>query len=217
MINIPEKNISRRGIFTKQVIKEIEEPKPKKKRFNFHFKKFSFKKKESHSKVFRNKKKWVIGSLVAVVLLTGGVGYGIYDYMYQNDPRIIYQKKLKTLTQEVSQSVSLPSNETPVTATVSNVSKLPDEAFFKNARDGDKILMYKKDKLAVLYRPTTGKVITEATLDFENVVPTPKPQATAVAGASTSAQLAPQVVIGTPGPTVAYVPQGKILVQPPQQ
>ena len=108
----------------------------------------------------------------------------------------------------------LPTGETPVTATVTDVSKLPDEVFFKQAENGDKIIMYKKHKLAILYRPSTGKVITEATLVFGDITPTPVPQVE-VAGASTSAQQS-QNVSATPAPTTAYVPQGKILVQPQQ-
>lgn len=214
MINISNKNISRRGIFTVVKPKEIEPPKRKKPHFKLKLKKFSFKKKETQTKnpTNRNKKKWIIGSLAALIIIVVGGGYGVYNYLYQNDPRIIYQKKLKSLTQIVSTQMTLPTDETPVTATVTDASKLPDELFFKHAEDGDKIIMYKKHKLAVLYRPSTGKVITEATLVFGDISPTPAPQVE-VAGASTSAQQT-QNVNATPAPTTAYVPQGKILVQP---
>lgn len=216
MINIPEKNISRRGIFNKTVVKETEQPKQKKRRFTFHFKKFSFKKKEWQFKISRNKKRWIIGSLAAVVIIAGGTGYGIYEYLYQNDPRVIYAKRLKTLTQDVSKQVKLPTDETPVTATVTDVLRLPKELFFKYAQDGDKILMYKKHKLVILYRPSTGQVITEGTLEFKDITPTPVPATAAVAGASTSAQQPEQNIPATPAPTVPYVPQGKILIQPQQ-
>jgi hypothetical protein len=218
MINIPEKNINRRGIFNKTVVKEPEQPKQKKRRFTFHFKikKFSFKKKESLFKISRNKKRWIITALAALVIIAGGTGYGIYEYLYQNDPRVIFEKKLKTLTQAVSQQVKLPTDETPVTATVTDVSKLPNELFFKYAHDGDKILMYKKHKLVILYRPSTGQVITEGTLEFKDIIPTPMPEAAAVAGASTSALPPVQNTPSAPAPTVPYIPQGKVLIQPQQ-
>lgn len=219
MINISNKNISRRGIFASAKPKEIEQPKQKKRRFTVKLKKFSFKKKESVNKSptnTRNKKTWVISSLAALLIIVGGAGYAYYYYLYQNNPSVIYQKRLHTITQSVSTQMSLPTDETPVTATVTDASKLPNELFFKNAENGDKIIMYKKHKLAILFRPSTGKVITEATLEYGDVTPTPAPQIEVVAGASTSAQ-APSTVTVTPAPTTEYVPQGKVLVQPPQQ
>lgn len=215
MINISNKNINRRGIFSSTKPKEIEQPKQKKKRFTLKLKKLSFKKIEFQSKIPKNKKRWVISSLAVIVIIIIGGGYGYYNYLYQNDPRIIYQKKLKTLTQNVSKQMSLPRGETPVTATVTDASKLPNELFFQHAENGDKIIMYKKHKLAILYRPSIGKVITEATLVYGDITPTPAPQVEVVAGASTSA-LQTQNISVTPAPTAEYVPQGKILVQPQQ-
>jgi hypothetical protein len=170
---------------------------------------------------FHSKKRVVITALIALIFVAGGGAFGWYKwYQYQlsQNPAVIYAKKLKTITDIASQQVALPKGEQPVIATISDVTKLPNEAFFKDAQDGDKILMYKKHKEAFLYRPTTGQVITEAVLDFENVVPTPVQQA--VAGASTSASA---VIIGvtsvpasSPSSSAQYIPQGKILIQPQQ-
>ena len=167
---------------------------------------------------FTSRKRVVATGVISLIIVAGGGAYGWYQYQLSQNPAVIYAKKLKTITDIASQQVALPKDEQPVVATVSDITKLPKEAFFANAQDGDKILMYKKHKEAILYRPSTGNVITEAKLDFQNVTPTPILEQ-AVAGASTSA-----VILGvtrmpappsssTPAP---YVPQGKILIEPQQ-
>ncbi len=162
------------------------------------------------------KRRAVISAAVLVVLV-GGIGFGYYQYLLSQNPAVIYAKKLQTITQQVSHQVTLPTDEKPVIATVSDTTVLPKETFFQNAQDGDKILLYKKHKKAILYRPTSGQVITVAVLDFRDIKPTSAP---AVAGASTSANttVLPVTIIGvTSGPiapTSAFVPQGKILVRP---
>lgn len=169
------------------------------------------KKKPFQHPFFQSKKRVMITSVALLILVIVGGAFSFYEYALSQDPAVIYAKKLKSMTQVVSQQVTLPKDEQPVVATVSDISKLPKEAFFKNAQDGDKILMYKKDKKAILYRPSTGQVVTVAVLDFQNIKPTPA-QRSEVAGASTSANLT-----STPASSAAqYVPQGKILVEPQQ-
>lgn len=194
---------------------------PEKKRFRpwkllpfRHFKRLVFFKKFLPNVLVSTKKRAIISFGIFILVVIGGGAFGYYQYLLSQNPAVIYQKKLKTITDIVSQQIKLPTGEQPVIATVSNVSVLPKEAFFKAAQDGDKILMYKKHKEAFLYRPSTGKVITYASLEFKDITPTPAPE---VAGASTSAAQTPvptAIVSVTPGPTVPYIPQGKILIQP---
>jgi hypothetical protein len=169
-----------------------------------------------------NKRRAMISAAVFGIVVIAGGAFGYYEYLVSQSPAVIYVKKLKSITDTVGKQISLPTDEQPVVATVTDTKVLPKEAFFQNAQIGDKILMYKKDKKAILYRPGTGQVITIAVLDFKDVItPTPSPQSAigTVAGASTSAAVRTTVIsqIPTPVPTVAnYVPQGKILIQPQQ-
>lgn len=156
-----------------------------------------------------NKKSLIITGILGVILLGGLVAW--YEYNLQQDPAIIYTKKLKTLTNQIGKYMTLPKDEDPISATVTDTKVLPHEIFFKNARNGDKILMYKKHKIAILYRPLTDQVITQAKLDFQDVTATPTFQQPAVAGASTSADFQEKLT-----PTVSYHPQEKLLVAPQQ-
>ena len=184
-------------------------------------------------KLFRSKKRTAFTIGITVLLITLGAAFAGYEYILQNNPSIVYSRKINTMTSQVSKYVPVPQDEQPVVATVTDTAKLPHETFFSYAKNGDKILMYKKNKKAILFRPSTGQVITEATLDFRNAAPS-NPNQTAVAGASTSASFGTtqdkSSVQGTsaqptgsisPAPTNAvtdktFHPDGKILIAPQQ-
>lgn len=59
----------------------------------------------------------------------------------------------------VGKHINIPEDEIPTIATVSDVKKLADQPFFSSAKNGDKVLVYKKNKKAILYRPETDKII----------------------------------------------------------
>lgn len=65
---------------------------------------------------------------------------------------------------KVSKLVVVPANETPTVVNVSNVEKLKDQAFFAKAKDGDKVVVYAKQKQAILYRPSTNQIVNISTV-----------------------------------------------------
>src|SRR6266404_4516143 len=91
---------------------------------------------------FGSKKRTVATLLVTIPVFVYAASMGYQYYLAQN-PAIIYAQKLQTLKEQVSKSVTLPTDETPTVATVSDKNILPKEAFFQAAQNGDKILMYK--------------------------------------------------------------------------
>ena len=175
--------------------------------------------------LFGSFKRTAITLALFIPLLVLGVSFAYRQYL-ENTPAIIYAHKLQSMTQQVNKVVPLPKDEQPLVATVTDVTILPKEKFFSYAANGDKILMYRKHKLAVLYRPSMKEVVTEAELTFSDVMPTPLPDLTprqAVAGAATTPSPTPLPQVSpTPDPTpevtpsgiTPYHPQGKILVQP---
>lgn len=91
-------------------------------------------------------------------------------------------KEITQLIDTVSKQQPIPKDEIPTVATITNLSKLPDQPFFAKARNGDKLLIYKVAQKAILYRPTTQQIIQVSPLDILS------PDATDSAQASDSAQ-----------------------------
>jgi mRNA-degrading endonuclease RelE of RelBE toxin-antitoxin system len=69
-----------------------------------------------------------------------------------------------TVLEKVGKLVSLPQDEEPTVATITDLKPLEGQEFFKDARIGDKVIFYKEAGRAILYRPTQNKVITAAPL-----------------------------------------------------
>ena len=71
-----------------------------------------------------------------------------------------------SLGTKVAKQVDVPKDETPSIATVTDVNLLQDQEFFKQAKNGDKLLIYEKKKIVILYRPSEDKVIAQAPVLF---------------------------------------------------
>lgn len=115
--------------------------------------------------MFRNMKYLITIVVLLILALVGGyLSYNFYS-KYQNlkkNPGAATQEETKTLTDAVGKLIELPKDETPTVATVLDKDKLKDQTFFKNAENGDKVLVYVNAKKAILYRASTNKVIDVA-------------------------------------------------------
>lgn len=72
----------------------------------------------------------------------------------------------KQLSAEVGKLIELPSDEVPTIATVVDIEKVKSQAFFTNAQNGDKVLLYAKSSKAILYRPSAKKIIEVAPINL---------------------------------------------------
>jgi hypothetical protein len=109
------------------------------------------------------KKRSVRIIIVIVVLIIGFLtASGYYFYKFQkikNNPELAKQEETRVIINKVGGLMNLPKDEEPILATVVGKEKLQDRNFFKNAENGDKILIYVKAKKAILFRPSTEKII----------------------------------------------------------
>lgn len=88
-------------------------------------------------------------------------------------PVLSSQKDMESTITAVGKLMMLPS-ETPTLATVTDVKKLQGQIFFKNASDGDKVLMYGGAQEAILYDPNKNIIVNVAPLNVETTTsPTP--------------------------------------------
>lgn len=65
----------------------------------------------------------------------------------------------------VEKMTILPEDEDPVLGTVQDPALLADQPFFQYAERGDRVLIYQRAKRAILYRPSTGKIIETMPFD----------------------------------------------------
>ncbi len=147
-----------------------------------------------------NKYYYVIGILILLVLASAGVGY---YYFHQNqvsqallkNPNLATEKQTAALVAQVGQLIVLPTDEQPTIATVTDAAKLKDQAFFSKAMNGDKVLIYVKSKKAILFRPTSNKIIDVAPVNIASSQPTAAP-------VKTNAVVSPEVA----NPSQTFVP-----------
>lgn len=135
--------------------------------------------------------KMVLFLLVVVIALAGYAGaYYFYD-QYQktkivlDNPEIASQNEVKEITSKLGKIYEIPQDEEPTVATVLDKEKLADQPFFSKAENGDKVIIYTKTQLAILYRVEANKIISVAPVSLqepqgtdattETVSPTTKP------------------------------------------
>ncbi len=113
--------------------------------------------------------------LVVFLALIAGVGYFGHKYNQSqkevkrlSNPQEAARQEASQLLATVAKLVDINSKETPTVATVSDASKLKSQPFFAKAQNGDKVLIFTQDRRAILYRPSTNKIIEIAPVNIGN-------------------------------------------------
>lgn len=114
--------------------------------------------------------------------------------LLKNNPDEISKQATKEILDKVGKLIILPQDEEPTIATVTDPEKLKDQPFFQKAQKDDKVLIYTKNKKAILYRPSSNQIVDVAPIDNQNsqspsvspsptpkIVASPTPQATSSA------------------------------------
>lgn len=140
--------------------------------------------------------------VLGFLLIAGSISTAFYFYkQYQStqqllrNPNQISSAQLTSVLNRVNKIMELPSGETPQIATVVDKNKLKSQPFFSRAQNGDQVLIYAKAKEAILYRPSSNKIIEVAPLNIST--PSASQDQGHVAGTSTTVTKAP-----TPAATI---------------
>lgn len=123
----------------------------------------------------------IAGLIVFATLSTAGNAY--LGYRLISVPKIIQPVDQAAVTiAAVSKLVELPEGQVPTVATVEDPEVLKKQGLFPTAQKGDIVLVYPEEKKAILYRPSTNKVIEISVVNItneeptkENTTPTPAP------------------------------------------
>lgn len=97
----------------------------------------------------------------------GSSGYFYYQFKQVKNAADIVDAK-KTIS-AVEKLMNVPEKEVPTIATVTDKTKLKSQPFFKAAENGDKVLIYASIKKAILYRPSSNKIIDVTPVNTETL------------------------------------------------
>jgi hypothetical protein len=142
------------------------------------------------------KKHELIVTILSVLVLIGAAASYYFYTQYKNtqdilkNPNLATQKETQSLIQQVGKLIELPK-EQPTIATITDITKLKDQPFFANAKNGDKVFIYTGVKKAILFDPIAGKIIDVAPVNIGDNQGTPTPTKTAT-------QTTPTTVVATP-------------------
>lgn len=129
----------------------------------------------------RLSKRRFLRPLIALVIV-GLLVFFAYEYAHTknqleklSNPKTATESATQQLINSVSKLMQLPNNETPVLASINNAASLRSQGgfaryFYANAQNGDKLLIYTKNNLGVIYRPSTNKIIASGPYDLSKLV-----------------------------------------------
>lgn len=134
-----------------------------------------------------------------VILIAVPLVYFYRQYQHTqlllNNPAKAADEEIKQVVAEVGKLMILPKDETPTVATVTDKSKLQSQVFFANVENGDKVMIYTKNKKAIIYRPSLNKIVEVGPVNIAQTQPstTPPPQqpTPTVPDSSPSGQITP--------------------------
>jgi len=112
----------------------------------------------------------VVLALIALLILAIGAYYYLQYQKTQQllkNPSLAAQVEAQTLVARVGRLMELPQCEQPTIATVSDVTKLQGQSFFRKAQNGFKVLIYTKARKAILYDPKGDKIVEVTSLALE--------------------------------------------------
>jgi len=108
------------------------------------------------------------------------------NYTNAEGEQEIIDAEVQELIAKVGQLMMLPDDEEPVVATLLDVEKLAKEQpFYQKAKNEDRLLIYSKNKKAIIYSPSKNIIVNVGTVHVNKeeveevqstVSPTPEPE-----------------------------------------
>ncbi len=122
--------------------------------------------------------------LALLVVVLGGTTFYFYKNSKLSQPNqspAADQAETKALVEKVGRLIVLPEGEVPTVATITDPGALKNQAFFVDAKQGYKVLIFNVAKKAILYDPVANKIVNVAPLNIDGkkeVTPVTAPEPT---------------------------------------
>ena len=113
-------------------------------------------------------------ALIAILSLLLLVAIGTTGYYYRQSKQVakaVASDETTDIVTFLSQFVELPSEE-PTLAVVTDQSKLANAALAQKAQNDDRILLYPQAGMALLYRPSSHKLVDIYPVSAQTPTPT---------------------------------------------
>ena len=111
--------------------------------------------------------------IIALILLAVSI-FSLFELVkarqelksFKTNPEEAASREVDKLVSEVAKLIDLPKDEKPIIYTVKDTEKLKNQPFFEKAKEDDKVLIYSNNKLAIVFRPDTNKIINFAPINI---------------------------------------------------
>jgi len=108
-------------------------------------------------------------AIVVVIIWTAAFFELGRDTVYWDNPSLQGQEQAAEILHRVGQIIQLPTGETPTMAAINNAAVAKqNQPFLANAENGDVLIVYSNAGEALLYRPSTDKLIAVGPVDTPN-------------------------------------------------
>jgi hypothetical protein len=106
--------------------------------------------------------------VIVIVVLTIATSFFAYRYFttvqklnaLTSGSLTLNKQDIAKLVAKVNKLIILPTDEVPTLATITNVEALAKEQpFYKNAHDGDRLLVYTKAQKAIIFDPNRNVLV----------------------------------------------------------
>lgn len=111
-----------------------------------------------------------VAGLLGLVIVVAGVAVGGWLWWHgTHSPNL---NNVAVVEQLVGRHYVLPTGEQPTLATVTDKTKL-QTPFLKQADNGDKLLVYEKAAVAIIYRPSIDRIVAVGPVQVQPLKTTP--------------------------------------------
>lgn len=119
-------------------------------------------------------------NIIYVVAVIAVLGLGYFGYTKYMTPSVETPEQLEAKAVEQKNAViakvkalTVLPDEEPVLFTVNDANLLKtQQAFFKDAQNGDVLMVFQKDSKALIYRESTNQIINAGPISFQQPAPT---------------------------------------------
>jgi hypothetical protein len=119
---------------------------------------------------------------------------------------------LKSVESRVDKLMLLPKDEQPTLATVENKNSLKDKFLASHSKNGDRVLIYTKNQMVIIYRPSINKIAAVGSVQIDQALVEAKGATLTIVDGSNNPQKTQEIIgkVKAAYPNIKVVDGGKI-------